>query len=172
MTFRLSSDSSWAPALTASRRSARLPEPLIVERHLRSGALLSERLANIALPTPLRRVLIIDDNSQVRFAMYELLDGEGYDVAIASDGVQGVKLATRFHPDIVLLDLAMPRLDGYSVARALRSTMPEALIIAAVTSHGQHRDVELAQQAGFDYYFQKPFDVDALFKLLADGILA
>ncbi|SDV49044.1 Response regulator receiver domain-containing protein [Chitinasiproducens palmae] len=100
--------------------------------------------------------------------MYELLNAEGYDVMMAANGDDGIRLARQSRPDAVLLDIAMPGLDGYSVARVLRhdEQFSQTMLIA-VTSFGSEQDIHLAQEAGFDHFFQKPVDIDRMLDLLA-----
>lgn len=118
--------------------------------------------------TPVRRILVIDDNVSVRYAMYELLNAEGYDVMMAASGDDGIRLARQSRPDAVLLDIAMPGLDGYSVARVLRhdEQFRDTMLIA-VTSFGSVQDIKMAKEAGFDHFFQKPVNIDSMLVLLA-----
>jgi len=113
------------------------------------------------------KLLVIDDNVDVRFAMYEFLTAEGYDVAVAGDGLQGVALARMTQPHAILLDLGMPALDGFSTARALRGMSAFAQTpMIAVTGYFDKSHFDDARASGFDYYFQKPVEIEALLDLL------
>ena len=113
------------------------------------------------------KLLVIDDNVDVRFAMYEFLTAEGYDVAVAGDGLQGVALARMTQPHAILLDLGMPALDGFSTARALRGMAAFAQTpMIAVTGYFDKSHFDDARASGFDYYFQKPVEIEALLDLL------
>jgi CheY-like chemotaxis protein len=113
------------------------------------------------------KLLVIDDNVDVRFAMYEFLTAEGYDVAVAGDGLQGVALARMTQPHAILLDLGMPALDGFSTARALRGVSAFAQTpMIAVTGYFDKSHFDDARASGFDYYFQKPVEIEALLDLL------
>lgn len=113
------------------------------------------------------RLLVIDDNIDMRFAMYECLSAEGYDVVVAGDGLQGLSLARMTAPDAILLDIGMPKLDGFSTARAMRGmpTLKEVPMIA-ITGFFDKTHFDNARASGFDFYFQKPVEIDALFELL------
>jgi CheY-like chemotaxis protein len=105
------------------------------------------------------RVLLIEDNPQNRYLVTFLLEAHGYDVASAPDGAQGIDLAGRILPQLILLDIQLPTMDGYAVAHALRknpdlSTTP----IVAVTSYAMSGDREKAMAAGCNGYIEKPIN--------------
>ncbi|MGI4860507.1 MAG: response regulator [Janthinobacterium lividum] len=113
------------------------------------------------------RLMVVDDNIDIRFAMYECLSAEGYDVAIAGDGLRALELAKLVQPQAILLDLGMPALDGFSTARALRRVASLAQVpMIAVTGFFEKEHFETARASGFDFYFQKPVEIDALLGLL------
>ncbi len=90
------------------------------------------------------------------------------DVRIASDGVEALELAEAFRPEIVLLDIGMPRLDGYDTCRRLRAQdWGRSIIVIAMTGWGQAEDVARSRAAGFDEHLVKPVEPQALEKLLA-----
>jgi CheY-like chemotaxis protein len=107
-----------------------------------------------------RRVLVADDNDLVRESFVELLKGEGYDVRTAADGLQAVELAEQWHPQVVLLDIHMPRLSGLETARRLRAAFPPQamalLMMSGVTLNEAW--VRHAKAAGFDDCLDKTAD--------------
>ena len=117
------------------------------------------------------RVLIIDDNADLVLMISAVLQDQGYRIQTASDGPGGLKLAGQWGPDVVLLDIGLPGLDGYEVARRLRSA-PETsgARLIALTGYGRDTDVALALEAGFDSHITKPFAFDDLVKLMAEPV--
>jgi CheY-like chemotaxis protein len=100
-----------------------------------------------------------------------LLQLGGNVVETAHDGVQGVELAERFLPGVVLLDLGMPRLNGYDACRRIRAEpWGKGMVIIALTGWGQTEDRRRTAEAGFDHHLVKPVDPTALVKLLAEGV--
>jgi two-component system CheB/CheR fusion protein len=114
-----------------------------------------------------RRVLIVEDNADSAETLALLLRLSGHDVQVAGDGPNALRVASTFGPDIVLLDIGLPGVDGYEVARQLRQVpgMADKLIVA-VTGYGQEQDRHRARQAGFDRHLIKPVNPDALLQLL------
>ena len=112
------------------------------------------------------RVLIADDEPDVADTLARLLYFDGHDVRTAYDGAQALSAAREFHPDVVILDIGMPQLSGYDVARALRARYSDVVLIA-VTAWKQGTDKIFAQQAGFDHHFGKPCDPRAISELVA-----
>lgn len=117
---------------------------------------------------PARRVLVVDDNLDAREALRFLLEDEGHDVATAADGPQALEQARSFVPEIVLLDIGLPGMDGYEVARRLRS-VPECAdaVIVAVSGYGQAEDRARSSTAGFDDHLLKPVAPDLLLKIVS-----
>jgi PAS domain S-box-containing protein len=113
-----------------------------------------------------RRVLIVDDNRDSADSLGTLLELNGHRVEIVYDGESGLEAAERFGPEVVLLDIGLPRLDGYEVARRLRRAHDDLLIVA-ITGYGQESARERAAEAGFDLHMLKPVDLAALRELLA-----
>lgn len=109
-----------------------------------------------------RKILLIEDNEQNRYLATFLLERHGYEVAAATDGHQGVELAHTFEPDLILLDIQLPEIDGYGVARALREieSLSDTPIIA-VTSYAMVGDREKALAAGCTGYMEKPIDPES-----------
>ena len=104
-------------------------------------------------------ILLIEDNEQNRYLLTFLLEGRGYSVVPAADGVQGLTLARTLVPVAILLDIQLPRMDGYAVARALRGNLSlREVPIIAVTSYAMPGDREKALEAGCSGYIEKPID--------------
>jgi CheY-like chemotaxis protein len=114
------------------------------------------------------RILIADDNADSAESMGMLLRLMGNDVRIASDGLEAVEQAASFQPDIVLMDIGMPRLDGYEAARRIRNQdWSRDTLLVAVTGWGPSDDSEEATAAGFDHHFTKPLDPAELRRLVS-----
>lgn len=108
-----------------------------------------------------QRVLYIEDNEQNLYLVSFLLERHGYQVVGARDGQTGIELAASIVPDLVLLDIQLPRMDGYAVARQLRTNSAlEQTPIVAVTSYAMSGDREKALAAGCDGYIDKPINPD------------
>jgi CheY-like chemotaxis protein len=109
------------------------------------------------------RILVVDDNRDAAFSIAALLRLAGHELATADDGAQALEQAAAFKPDVVVLDIGLPVLDGYEVAARLRSAPGgDALLLLALTGYGQLDDRASAKTAGFDDHFVKPADPDAL----------
>lgn len=105
------------------------------------------------------RILLIEDNDQNRYMATFLLEKHGYEVVPAVDGPTGIELAARVQPCLILLDIQLPRMDGYAVARELRRIPAlRGTPIVAVTSYAMMGDREKALTAGCDGYLEKPID--------------
>ena len=108
-----------------------------------------------------RTVLLIEDNEQNRYLTTFLLEQNGFAVVSAADGPRGIELAKTILPAIILLDIQLPSMDGYAVARALRaSSVLDGIPIIAVTSYAMSGDREKTMAAGCDGYIEKPIDPD------------
>ena len=126
--------------------------------------------ANNDRPQVLRRILVVDDNADAAATLQMLLESLGHEVQVANDGRQAIDAAAEFRPDIVLLDIGMPGMDGYEVARRLRTLKPSdrAVRIVAVTGWGQDLDRQQSREAGFDVHLVKPVDMEQLENVLAE----
>jgi signal transduction histidine kinase/ActR/RegA family two-component response regulator len=114
------------------------------------------------------RVLIADDNSDSATSLSILLNDAGYDVRTAGDGAQALETVAQFRPDIVLLDIGMPKLNGYEVARHVRrQPWGSSVLLVAVTGWGGADHRRQTAHAGFDHHLTKPVDPAALTRLLA-----
>jgi two-component system CheB/CheR fusion protein len=120
-----------------------------------------------ASPAPGRSVLIIEDHDDAREALRALLELEGHRVDAAASGPHGLEMAQRNHPDVALVDIGLPEVDGYEVARRMRALGPRCPYLIALTGYGQPDDIRRARDAGFDAHLLKPVDPDALAKVLS-----
>jgi DNA-binding response OmpR family regulator len=117
-------------------------------------------------PETARRVLVVDDNEDAADSLATLLNVMGYNVRIAYDGPEAIEAADEFQPEVALLDIGLPRLSGYDIARHVREKRGEDVLLVAITGWGQEEDQRLAREAGFDHHFTKPADFDALLGLI------
>jgi len=108
-----------------------------------------------------RSILLIEDNEQNRYLVTFLLAQHGYEVHAVTDGMRGIEAARTFVPLLILLDIQLPGMDGYAVARALRQNLAlQAVPIVAVTSYAMPGDREKALEAGCTGYLEKPINPD------------
>ena len=118
-------------------------------------------------PKPRRRVLVADDNRDGAASLGLLLTLAGHEAHFAHDGLEAVEVAERVRPDIALLDIGMPRLDGLEAARRIRAaSWGSGITLVALTGWGQEDDRRKTQEAGFDHHMVKPIDYPTLSKLL------
>ena len=116
------------------------------------------------------KILCIDDNSRNLRILQELLEDE-YDLECANSGEEGLSCVERIMPDMILLDVMMPGIDGYSVCRKIKSDPDTASIpIVLVTARTQQEDRDLGKAAGADGYLAKPFDPDVLLDLVENHV--
>jgi two-component system CheB/CheR fusion protein len=126
---------------------------------------------SISLDSPMRteslRILVIEDNVDVAESLSDALEMEGYATMVAHDGPSGIDSARTFHPEAVLCDIGLPEMDGYAVARAMRSDESlQGVFLIALSGYGRPQDVEAAIQAGFDEHVRKPADLRELEEVL------
>jgi CheY-like chemotaxis protein len=115
-----------------------------------------------------RRVLVVDDNADAALTLQMLLHSLGHETHVAHDGKAALEVAARVRPDVVLLDIGLPGVDGYEVARRLRQIKgAPPMRIIAVTGWGTDADRRRSQEAGFDVHLVKPLDADELARVLA-----
>ncbi len=117
----------------------------------------------------LLRVLVVDDNADAANSLAALLELQGHAAAVAHDGAEGLALAQSFRPDVAILDIGMPRMDGVEAARHLRA-LPggDRVLLLALTGLGQAADRERTREAGFDHHLVKPLNLALLAGLLAE----
>lgn len=128
-------------------------------------------LASLIVPPPAttgRRVLIVDDNHDGADSLALLLQFSGHQTETAHDGLQAVAAAERFRPDAVLLDIGLPKLNGYEVCRRIREQpWGRRVLLVALTGWGQEADRQRSSEAGFDTHVVKPVDPKVILQLLA-----
>jgi CheY-like chemotaxis protein len=112
------------------------------------------------------KVLIADDNADQVLTLSTLLEGEGFDVRSVSQAEQILPLTEAFRPHVCLLDIGMPRCDGYETAKRLREKFGSQATLIAVTAYATERDRVLARDAGFDLHIAKPFEAAELIDVL------
>jgi signal transduction histidine kinase/DNA-binding response OmpR family regulator len=118
-------------------------------------------------PAPARRVLLVDDHVDAAASLAKLLRLQGHHVSLAHDGPTALQAAAAFRPEIVLLDIGLPGMDGYEVARRLRTERRNDVVIAALTGYGRDEDRKRSQAAGIDVHLVKPINLEMLRGLLA-----
>jgi CheY-like chemotaxis protein len=114
------------------------------------------------------RILIVDDNRQLTAGLARLLTALGHGVETAHDGPEGIEAARSYRPDVILLDIGLPNMDGYEVARRLRreEDLRDVLIIA-ISGYGQEEDRRRSREAGMDHHLTKPVDVRTITELIS-----
>lgn len=116
-----------------------------------------------------RRVLIVDDNRDAAAMLKTLMKLMGHETALAHDGVEAAEMAETYRPQVILLDIGLPKMNGYETCRAIRQQpWGGEIVIVALTGWGQEEDRRQSFEAGFDGHLVKPVDHDALVKLLED----
>jgi CheY-like chemotaxis protein len=113
-----------------------------------------------------RRVLVVEDNQDCRETLCRLLTLAGFQVEQAGDGAEGVRKALAWRPEAAVVDIGLPLLDGYEVARRLREALDGLIVLIALTGYGQPEDRSRAFAAGFDHHLIKPADPEHLVRLL------
>jgi signal transduction histidine kinase len=126
--------------------------PLALGRDARDGAPPAQQA-----PSATRRIVVIEDNADIRDTLQMMLTMWGHQVEVAGDGDSGLELVLRDHPDVALIDIGLPSMDGYDVARSIRrSASGDPIRLIALTGYGQPADREKAAAAGFDAHLLKP----------------
>jgi two-component system CheB/CheR fusion protein len=127
--------------------------------------------AALATRTPPRRVLVVDDNKDAAESVAMLLRLWGHTVRAAFTGPQALEAAEEYQPEIALLDIGLPGMDGYEVARQLRQRPQfQQTVLVAVTGYGQEEDRRRSEDAGFDHHLTKPVAPEALQQILAHAV--
>jgi PAS domain S-box-containing protein len=123
--------------------------------------------ADIVVPA-LRRILVVDDNVDAADSLGELLEMLGNDVRTAHDGEAGIAVAEQFRPDVMLMDIGMPKLNGYDAARRIRQhAWGQGVLLVALTGWGQEEERKKSADAGFDHHLVKPVRLDDLTQLIS-----
>jgi signal transduction histidine kinase/CheY-like chemotaxis protein len=140
------------------------------ERRSPSTAAISSAHAHPREQQRLGRVLVIEDNQDAAQSLRTALELEGYEVAVTYSGPEGLAHAETFRPDVVLCDVGLPGMDGYQVARRLRShAQLRSVVLIALTGYAAHHDRQEATAAGFDLHLAKPLKLPELGRLIADA---
>ena len=140
--------------------------PIVIEA---SKPPLSEPTTGQATTTTSRRILVVDDNRISAVSMAKLLQMTGNETYTAHDGVAAVEATTTFHPEVVLLDIGLPKLNGYEAARKIREQpWGKNIVLVAVTGWGQDEDRQKSRDAGFNGHIVKPVELTSLMKLLTE----
>ena len=120
-----------------------------------------------------RRILLVDDDEEIVESMRAVLESKGYQIIVARDGNQGLLLAERETPDLIVLDMMMPKRSGFLVLEQLRRSRPVPVKVVMITANEGSRHRAYAEMLGVDDYIRKPFAMDRLLatvqRLLADG---
>jgi signal transduction histidine kinase len=119
------------------------------------------------------RILVVDDNCDSAISLGLMLEIMGHEIRTAHDGLAAVDAAASFRPDVILLDIGLPKLNGYDACRRIRAqAWAGRTVLIAITGWGQEEDKTLAREAGFNFHMVKPVDPEALEKLLAGLLLS
>jgi PAS domain S-box-containing protein len=139
------------------------PKPLPPEPTVSTGA--------PGIPAQFRRILVVDDNQDAATSLAMVLELTGNETHTAHDGLEAVEAAATFQPDVVLLDLGMPKLNGYEAARRIREQpWGQKMVLVALSGWGQEEDRQKSKEAGFNGHLVKPVDHAALNKLLNETV--
>jgi CheY-like chemotaxis protein len=132
--------------------------PLTAKSHAR---------ASHALSTRAQRVLVVDDNRDGAEMISDLLADAGHEVQVANDPSQALSLVDTFHPQVAILDIGLPVMDGYTLAQELRARLgAHAPILIALTGYGQDQDKRRSREAGFSMHLVKPVEGATLVHLI------
>ena len=156
--------------MSAASQGPGLGSEFVVRLRLSEAPERKERpVPESALPsTRALRVLVVEDNADMRESMRDLLALWGHTSEGAADGLEGLAQMLLFKPDVALVDLGLPRMDGYEVARQIRGREAgRDVLLVALSGYGQPADREAAEAAGFDRHIVKPPDLVELETLLA-----
>ena len=124
---------------------------------------MADEKSMVETPTQARkRILLVDDDREIVESMRIALESAGYEILVARDGNQGLALAEREDPDLVILDMMMPKRSGFLVLEKLRRTRPVPLRIIMVTANEGSRHKAYAEMLGVNDYLRKPFAIDRL----------
>ena len=121
-------------------------------------------------PVGHRRVLVVEDNDDARDMLRTLLTLEGHEVHETATGQAGVDLAKAVAPDVALIDIGLPGLDGYEVARRIRAQLGRSILLIAITGYGQPEDRQRALDAGFDAHLTKPASLEDLERAVSGAV--
>ncbi len=112
-------------------------------------------------------ILVVEDNPDIRLLLQKKLERHGHEVFVAEDGLRGVEEAIEHRPNLAVVDIGLPGIDGYEVARRIREAVGDEIVLVALTGYGQPEDRQRALEAGFDHHLTKPVDMKRLRELIA-----
>lgn len=138
--------------------------PLTEEPPKRKGSEMHDE--DVSAEGAARRVLVVDDNEDSAESVGVVVEMLGHEVQVAHDGPSALAQAASYHPEVVLLDIGLPGMDGYEVARRMKAVVPDA-VLAAMTGWGGEDDLRRCREAGFHHHLLKPVDIDTLSAILA-----
>jgi DNA-binding response OmpR family regulator len=114
-------------------------------------------------------ILIVDDDIGIRMLLSKFLQREGFETLLAEDGLEGLELAKKNHPDLIILDVVMPRMDGLTTARLIKFYKPLTEVpIIFLTAKDAEKEIELAKEARAEVYITKPFDVRQVIQVVKE----
>ena len=158
--------------IAATSRGARQGSTFVMRLPLSAEAAPAARYPQ-PVKSPARRILVVDDNEDAADSLGMVLGLDGHEVIAAYTGDQALERAQAFRPDVVLLDIGLPGVDGYEVARRIRACIDlKAVCLVAVTGYGQDADKVRARNAGFAHHLVKPVEFSALQRILAASVEA
>ena len=113
------------------------------------------------------KILIVDDDLGIRTLLSRFLKSQGFETILAEDGLAGVEIAKKFHPDLIILDVVMPRMDGFRAARLIKFYKPLMNIpIVFLTARNTANEIEMAQKTRAEAYITKPFEVHQILLII------
>jgi CheY-like chemotaxis protein len=112
------------------------------------------------------RVLVVEDHADSRAMLAQMLELEGHEVTAVASGAEAVQIAETSRFDVAIVDIGLRGMNGHEVARRLRSSLGDAIVLVAVTGYGQPEDIEQSRAAGFDAHVTKPVSADELLRVL------
>jgi two-component system CheB/CheR fusion protein len=116
------------------------------------------------------RILVVDDNDAAADTISRLITLWGHEARIATDGRAGFEEACDFHPDVIVMDIGLPQLNGFVAARLVRTALGQAVTMIALTAFSSHAFRAEARQAGFDYYLTKPAGLSDLQRIVSEVV--
>jgi DNA-binding response OmpR family regulator len=140
---------------------AREKKEKATDQPVASGAKAAAETAS-AKASAAKRVLLVDDDAEIIEAIRYALESKGYQILVARDGNQGLAMAEREDPDLVILDMMMPKRSGFLVLEKLRRTRPVPMRVIMITANEGSRHKAYAEMLGVDDYIRKPFAMDRL----------
>jgi CheY-like chemotaxis protein len=117
------------------------------------------------------KILIVDDDAGIRMLLSKFLQREGYETIMAENGLEGVEFAKKHQPDIIIMDVVMPQMDGLTAARLIKFYKPLSDVpILFLTAKDANKEIELAQEVRAEVYITKPFDVRQVIQVVKETV--